>query len=40
MFHQHSSNTASFVMWKISIFNGASSHLLSNSNKSAHYYIL
>jgi hypothetical protein len=35
-----SSNTASFVRWKISLFNDASSHLLTNSFKSTCCYIV
>lgn len=34
------SNIVSFVRWKISLFNDASSYLLINSNKSTHYYIV
>jgi len=34
-----SSNAASHVGWKVSLFNDASSHLLTDNNKSPHYYI-
>ena len=37
--HSQSSNTASSVRWKISLFNDVSSHLLTKSNKSTHYYL-